>query len=1454
MSQKPFASLARKVICGMVFTVVIFAATFGEGNLPKVNAQSPGTSTSTSEITSSPIFLIPGTVSVKKAIEDAIVDALEDANSVIPSGVLYFAITDVREVSNWAIISVVGFIEFDENTDWSLEDGAWFGIVLLHNDGQDIWSGATQGTVEFSNLLQSVPNDILDTTAKKNLDPLSLPDIEQQSNYTFPWQPGTNMFYGSKGVHDNGFATIVNGWKAVDFLSDGDTGAGHAPNRLLASETATISYVCNDGVSVAVKMGNFFYTHLLYNSNLYVGKTFSQGNEMGQMKPGTFQANCGYANQDPNWFHVHWGFPNADLSVENWTLSISTQNWTNGSNTVSPGNGWILAGGGNSGSCTPTADQVALYVDANYSGTCVVKGIGDYPNPSSLGIANDSISSVKVGSNVKLTLCRDDNYGGTCETFQGDDANLSDNSIGNDQASSAKVQSRSGGSCGITSIPSGYNQCAEEDGFCSFSGTANVIYGANSCYTSPRSFSNGTACNNNVFGDPLPGVRKYCYTNGTTGGSWAYQLFDLGDYNGDKYESNQTITNLSTVGWNDRAESIKINSGYEIIACEHADFQGNCGRVTGPAQFSDINALAQGLRNGLSSIKVCAGSCPNPPAAPSLISPSNGQYFNEGESITLSWTATGSEYYGEIWGGPGGTLTFGWQSGSSKNIGSQWAGYTYSWHVKAKNNVGESGWSSTWNFTIRPGAPTNLNASAVSCSQINLSWNDNSGNEEGYKIYRNGNLIATLGSGVTSYQNTGLSGNTTYSYSVKAYRGSIESNASNTVTVTTPSCQIPPPTPTNFRVASTTTNSITLAWNDVSGETGYKIYKWGYDGSQWKFLYYASVGANVTTYTDNNLPCGNDFNFYELSAYNSYGESNHTGWIQGITNACPPPANDDFSAPKVISQIPYTDTLLTTGATAASDDPPFTACNRQPGLATVWYRYVPASSGGVQIDTFGSDYDTLLGVWTGSRGSLTLIGCNDDSESTYQSKVRVSLTAGTTYYIEVAEYNGELSSMAQQSVKESLSAQENELPPGAGSVSTQSVGGTLKLNVGPTDLTPPSVLSITRANANPTSAASVNFTVTFSEAVTGVDTSDFRLTVSGISGASVTSVSGSGASRTVTVNTGTGNGTLRLDVADNDSILDAASNPLGDAGANNGNFTSGQVYDVVKSSDLLSPANGVFLLDRRPNFDWTDFAGASSYQLQVARNNTFTLGLVSATSLSSQYAWPTDLLPNTTHYWRVRAKVGAVYTAWSNTWSFTTANPPSIPVLVAPANNALTTDYTPKLDWSNVTVPLGVTFDHYQLQVATDAAFTSIVLDKSDLVNLTDSEFTFPADLRDNTTFYWRVRSFNSLGQYSGWSLTRTFRTALLPPIPTLPANGEIVLSNPRPTFDWSDIAGATTYSLQVSRDSTFSKLLINALATTSAYTPVVNLPLNVTLYWRVRSNGTNGPSMWSTTNTFIIQ
>jgi hypothetical protein len=115
------------------------------------------------------------------------------------------------------------------------------------------------------------------------------------------------------------------------------------------------------------------------------------------------------------------------------------------------------------------------------------------------------------------------------------------------------------------------------------------------------------------------------------------------------------------------------------------------------------------------------------------------------------------------------------------------------------------------------------------------------------------------------------------------------------------------------------------------------------------------------------------------------------------------------------------------------------------------------------------------------------------------------------------------------------------------------------------DATAPTVSSIVRAGSDPTKANSVSWTVTFSESVTGVDASDFSLASTGLSGASITGVSGNNATRTVTANTGSGNGTLGLNLVDDDTILDLAGNKLGGTGAGNGNKT-GEVYTVSKNA------------------------------------------------------------------------------------------------------------------------------------------------------------------------------------------------------------------------------------------------------------------------------------------------
>ncbi|MBK9711483.1 MAG: hypothetical protein IPO81_09180 [Kouleothrix sp.] len=335
------------------------------------------------------ITLVPGTVLLTREMSSPIRDALELAQDA-PAGTEYFAVTDLRRIDDATIFaSVVGLGGIDKNKRWNLLDNStWFSLIILSRNGSGQWVGAIEGTQAFSRLLANLPENQLNANAKQLLDPIQRRLVQAATaGYRFPWQSGTSMLYGPEGVHDNGFAGVVSGWKAVDMLSDGNTSAGHAPNRLLAAASGTISYVCRAAGqdSVAIRIGDLMYTHLLDNSNLYVGRSFTQGDELGQLKTGSFNQTCGYANQLANWFHVHWGFPNTgSFQAEDWTLSLSDGLWHRGTETRGI-NSWLQAAGSTPPSCNPSADQIALFVDANYGGQCVVKGAGDYTNQALWG-------------------------------------------------------------------------------------------------------------------------------------------------------------------------------------------------------------------------------------------------------------------------------------------------------------------------------------------------------------------------------------------------------------------------------------------------------------------------------------------------------------------------------------------------------------------------------------------------------------------------------------------------------------------------------------------------------------------------------------------------------------------------------------------------------------------------------------------------------------------------------------------------------------------------------------------------------------------------------------------------------------------------------------------------------------------------------------------------------------
>ncbi len=190
-------------------------------------------------------------------------------------------------------------------------------------------------------------------------------------------------------------------------------------------------------------------------------------------------------------------------------------------------------------------------------------------------------------------------------------------------------------------------------------------------------------------------------------------------------------------------------------------------------------------------------------------------------------------------------------------------------------------------------APSLLNAAAVSQTQINLSWTDNSSDETGFKIYRGSTLVTTTAADATSYNDTGLTCNTAYTYTVIATNAVGDSAATSPANATTQACgatttttipatttttTLPPPSglpdaPSGLTAQPVSHEAIYLTWTDNSdNETGFIIERWSM-GAAWTTV--GVVGADVTSYTDSPLSYSWEYH-YRIRAYNASGNSDYS--------------------------------------------------------------------------------------------------------------------------------------------------------------------------------------------------------------------------------------------------------------------------------------------------------------------------------------------------------------------------------------------------------------------------------------------------------------------------------------------------------------------------------------------------------------------------------------------------
>jgi hypothetical protein len=187
----------------------------------------------------------------------------------------------------------------------------------------------------------------------------------------------------------------------------------------------------------------------------------------------------------------------------------------------------------------------------------------------------------------------------------------------------------------------------------------------------------------------------------------------------------------------------------------------------------------------------------------------------------------------------------------------------------------------TGSTSAAPAAPSAL-AAAASASSVNLSWANHATNASSVLIERSTNggnfaQTASIAATATAWADSGLAGNTTYSYRVRAQNSAGMSSYSNTASATTSTTSSPtgtlPAAPKNVAAGQSSVSprtQINVYWKAGSAnQTGFEVFR-STDGVNFSKL--ATVGASAAQYNNSGLTPNTHY-YYYVAAYNAAGES-----------------------------------------------------------------------------------------------------------------------------------------------------------------------------------------------------------------------------------------------------------------------------------------------------------------------------------------------------------------------------------------------------------------------------------------------------------------------------------------------------------------------------------------------------------------------------------------------------
>jgi len=194
---------------------------------------------------------------------------------------------------------------------------------------------------------------------------------------------------------------------------------------------------------------------------------------------------------------------------------------------------------------------------------------------------------------------------------------------------------------------------------------------------------------------------------------------------------------------------------------------------------------------------------------------------------------------------------------------------------------------------VPPLAPSDLTATVISATQIDLAWTDNALTEDGFIIERSDNggpwtQVAQVGVGTIAFSDLTVSPATDYQYQVFAFNN-ITGNSTPAISalVTTP--DVPPAAPTGLMTTAVTSTQVDLAWMDNSNnETGFVVQRSEDGGMTWAS--FSPTAVNATTFSDTTVAPNVSY-LYQVYATNGVGDSAVSGPITvNVPSGTPPTA------------------------------------------------------------------------------------------------------------------------------------------------------------------------------------------------------------------------------------------------------------------------------------------------------------------------------------------------------------------------------------------------------------------------------------------------------------------------------------------------------------------------------------------------------------------------------------